>query len=62
MSEVVAVSIGPEKCQDVLRQTLALGVDRGILVKTGQIIQHVNQVLKLSFERLDSLQMTALRF
>ena len=32
-SEVVAVSIGPDKAQDVLRSALALGADRAILVK-----------------------------
>jgi len=33
-SEVVAVSCGVEKCQDVLRTAMAIGADRGILVKT----------------------------
>ena len=33
-TEVVAVSIGPEKAQDQLRQALAMGADRAILVKT----------------------------
>jgi len=32
--EVVAVSIGPDKAQDTLRTALAMGADRGILVKT----------------------------
>lgn len=32
-SEVVAVSIGPEKCQDTLRTALALGADRAILIE-----------------------------
>lgn len=31
-SEVVAVSVGPAKAEDVLRRALAMGVDRGILV------------------------------
>jgi electron transfer flavoprotein beta subunit len=34
ISEIVAVSIGPQQCQDTLRQALAMGADRGILVKT----------------------------
>merc|ERR1719313_2348948 len=34
ISELVAVSIGPEKCTDVLRQALAMGADRAIHVKT----------------------------
>ncbi|MCH8551032.1 MAG: electron transfer flavoprotein subunit beta/FixA family protein [Natronospirillum sp.] len=34
-SEVVVVSIGPAKSEEQLRQALALGADRGILVTTG---------------------------
>ncbi|MBI3899317.1 MAG: electron transfer flavoprotein subunit beta/FixA family protein [Gammaproteobacteria bacterium] len=33
-TEIVAVSIGPDKSQDVIRTALAMGADRGILVKT----------------------------
>ncbi len=33
-SEVVAVSIGPEKAQETLRAALAMGADRAILIKT----------------------------
>ena len=33
-SEIVAISIGPEKAQDQLRQALAMGADRAILIKT----------------------------
>ena len=33
-SEVVAVSIGPDTCQETLRNALALGVDRAILIRT----------------------------
>jgi electron transfer flavoprotein beta subunit len=33
VSEVVAVSIGPEQAQETLRNALAIGADRGILVK-----------------------------
>jgi electron transfer flavoprotein beta subunit len=32
-SEVVAISIGPEQAQETLRNALAIGADRGILVK-----------------------------
>ena len=32
--EVIAVSIGPEKAQEQLRTAMAIGADRGILVKT----------------------------
>jgi electron transfer flavoprotein beta subunit len=34
LSEVVAVSIGPTQCQETLRQALAMGADRAILIKT----------------------------
>ena len=33
-TEVVAVSIGPQKAQETLRTALAMGADRAILVKT----------------------------
>ena len=33
-TEIVAISIGPEKAQDQIRQALAMGADRGILIKT----------------------------
>ncbi len=33
-TEVIAVSIGPEQAQETLRNALAIGADRGILVKT----------------------------
>ena len=32
--EIIAVSIGPEKAQEQLRTAMAIGADRGILVKT----------------------------
>lgn len=33
-SEIIAVTIGPEKAQEQLRTAMAIGADRGILVKT----------------------------
>jgi electron transfer flavoprotein beta subunit len=33
-SEIVVVSIGPAKAQDVIRTAMAIGADRGILVQT----------------------------
>lgn len=38
-SEVVAVSCGIEKSQDTLRNAMAIGADRGILVKTDAKLQ-----------------------
>ncbi|WP_421870469.1 electron transfer flavoprotein subunit beta/FixA family protein [Motiliproteus sp.] len=37
--EVVAVSVGSEACQEVLRTALALGADRALLVKTEQQLE-----------------------
>lgn len=34
VSEIVVVSIGPDKAADVMRTAMAMGADRGILVKT----------------------------
>lgn len=39
ITEVVVVSIGTKACQDVLRSSLALGADRGILIETDQELQ-----------------------
>ena len=46
--EVIAVSIGPQESQDTIRTALAMGADRGILVKTDQDIEplSVAKVLK----------------
>ena len=36
VKEVVAVSIGVQQCQETIRTALAMGADRGILVRTDQ--------------------------
>ncbi|MEL7487217.1 MAG: electron transfer flavoprotein subunit beta/FixA family protein [Pseudomonadota bacterium] len=38
-TEVVVVSIGPEKAQDQIRQALAMGADRGLLIKTDETVE-----------------------
>ena len=38
-SEVVAVSVGSAKAQDILRTALAMGADRAILVKTDETVE-----------------------
>ena len=38
-SEVVAVSVGPQAAQETLRTALAMGADRGILVKTDETVE-----------------------
>src|SRR5213593_4884835 len=37
-SEVVVVSIGPQQAGETIRTALAMGADRGILVKTDQAV------------------------
>jgi electron transfer flavoprotein beta subunit len=39
VSEVVAVSLGPQACQETIRTALAMGADRGILVQTDAELQ-----------------------
>ena len=52
-SEIVGVSIGSSLNQDVLRQGLAMGVDRAILVETEKVLQPlaVAKVLKKVVEK-----------
>jgi electron transfer flavoprotein beta subunit len=52
-TEVVAVSIGPDKAQDQLRQALAMGADRAILVKTDAEVEPlaVAKILKAIAEQ-----------
>ena len=38
-TEIVAVSIGEQKCQETIRTALAMGADRGILVKTDDLVE-----------------------
>ena len=37
--EIIAVSIGPEKAQETIRTALAMGADRGILIKTDELVE-----------------------
>jgi electron transfer flavoprotein beta subunit len=38
-TEIVAVSVGPQECQETIRTALAMGADRGILVKVGHEVE-----------------------
>jgi len=38
-TEIVAVSIGPQQAQEQIRTSLALGADRGVLIKTEQDLE-----------------------
>ncbi|MBV6657734.1 MAG: electron transfer flavoprotein subunit beta/FixA family protein [Devosiaceae bacterium] len=39
VTEVVAISIGPDKAQDTLRTALAMGADKAILIKTDETVE-----------------------
>lgn len=39
VTEIVAVSIGPQQAQETIRTALAMGVDRGILVKVDDLTE-----------------------
>jgi hypothetical protein len=39
VTEIVAVSIGPSQAQETIRTALAMGADRGILVKVDDIVE-----------------------
>ncbi|MCG8546417.1 MAG: electron transfer flavoprotein subunit beta/FixA family protein [Alphaproteobacteria bacterium] len=51
--EVIAVSVGPQQCQETIRTALAMGADRGILVQTDEDVEPlaVAKILKLLVER-----------
>ena len=51
VSEIVAVSIGSEKCSDTLRTALARGCDRAILVNVGKTCPEPIMVAKI-FKKL----------
>ncbi|MEM9740618.1 MAG: electron transfer flavoprotein subunit beta/FixA family protein [Pseudomonadota bacterium] len=38
-TEIVAVSIGPQQAQETIRTALAMGADRGILIKTDEPVE-----------------------
>jgi electron transfer flavoprotein beta subunit len=48
VEEIIAVSIGVQQCQETIRTALAMGADRGILVKTDAVLEplHVAKLLK----------------
>jgi electron transfer flavoprotein beta subunit len=52
-TEIVAVSIGPQAAQETIRTALAMGADRGILVKTDQMTEPlaVAKILKKLVEK-----------
>ena len=52
-TEVVAVTVGEEKAQETVRKALAVGADRGILVKADRIIEPlaVSKILQKVVEK-----------
>ncbi len=38
-SELIAISLGPQQCQETIRTALAMGADRGILVETNEELE-----------------------
>jgi electron transfer flavoprotein beta subunit len=52
-TEIVAVSIGPQQAAETIRTALAMGADRGILVKTDQTVEPlaVAKILKKIVEQ-----------
>ncbi len=52
-SEIVAVSIGVQQCQETIRTALAMGADRGILVQTDVAVEPIGvaKLLKAICER-----------
>ena len=53
VEEVIAVSMGIDRCQETIRTALAMGADRGILVKTEEHLEPlaVAKLLKALVER-----------
>ena len=39
VDEIVVVSVGPQQSQETIRTALAMGADRGILVKTDDLVE-----------------------
>ena len=52
-SEVIAVSVGEEKAQETVRKALAVGADRGVLVKVDGVIEPlaVSKILQKVVEK-----------
>jgi len=42
VDEIVALSIGPQQAQETIRTALAMGADRGILIKTEELVNPLN--------------------
>mgnify|MGYP001157442893 FL=1 len=41
-SEIIVLSVGPQQSQETIRTALAMGADRGILIKTDELVEPLN--------------------
>ena len=53
VSEIIIVSVGVQQCQETIRTALAMGADRGVLVKTDEEVEPIGvaRALKVLCER-----------
>jgi len=42
VSEIIVISVGPQQSQETIRTALAMGADRGILIKTDELVEPLN--------------------
>ena len=42
VSEIIVLAVGPQQSQETIRTALAMGADRGILVKTDEFVEPLN--------------------
>ena len=42
VSEIVVLSIGPQQSQETISSALAMGADRGVLIKTDELVEPLN--------------------
>jgi len=42
VSEIIVLSVGPQQSQETIRTALAIGADRGILIKTDELVEPLN--------------------
>ena len=42
VSEIIVLSVGPQQTQETIRTALAVGADRGILIKTDELVEPLN--------------------
>jgi len=55
VSEIIALSIGPQQAQETIRTALAMGADRGILIKSDENVSPLNvaKIIKVIAEEVN---------